>query len=206
MPRKKPASVTEAKAEQRKYVRGPKEGRGRRLLNPANLTEFERELKREMACFLKALDFSYKYIATSLDLTEDVVKKWFQEPEMQEKATKLLQDQVSAGIKTMRSYTLEVIHGTMEMWRTTTDENLAFRIYQDFLDRVGLAKVNKSESLNKNEDHKHLSVDVADPSGLIDAMKDAPPAVQHEMAEHLEAVLALASEHSEREVTHNAAG
>jgi hypothetical protein len=203
VPRKQAATLEEARNEiKHQYKRGPK--RERKVTSEAALTEFEREVKREVACYLKAIDFSYNYIADSLGISTNVVKKWFQEEEMQARHQEILTDIVSGAIKLLKSYALEIIESLMTIFRTTNDEKLAKEIGFELLDRLGISKVNKSESKMAQEireTHEH-NIDITDKTGFMQAMEHAPPEVQAQVAEHFEAALSLAAEHTEKAVTH----
>jgi hypothetical protein len=80
--------------------------------------------------------------------------------------------------------------------RTTSDDKVALQAIESGLDRIGLTKVNKSESLSKTENTNKEEVDITDQTGLLARLEKAPPTVQSQAAEKLEDLLGLITEHS----------
>lgn len=172
----------------------------RRIVNTDALTEIELATKKEAACFLKAADYSYNYIADALNTTHSIVKGWFAEPSMAARVGEIQTDFVDGATKLLKTYAVELIEMLVEIARTTADDKIAIQAITEALDRMGLGKVSvsKSESINRNVDE----IDITDTTGLLAAMKDAPPEVQQQMALKMEEAMALAAEHTDRDVTH----
>lgn len=203
MPRKKAETLEQARAQLRRpHKRGRKVER--KVTSEANLSEFDRAVKRQMACFLKAQDFSYSYIADALDLGKSVVTRWFQEPEMQEMTAKVQDSWTDSAIKLMRSYAIELVEMAVQIARTA-DDKIAKDVIFELLDRMGMAKVNKSESLGKVINENRDLLEISDPNGLIDKLRNAPPEIQQQAAAHMEALMAITAEHTEEDVTHGVA-
>lgn len=197
----RPASATEARADiKRKYKRGRKTEKV--LTGESALDETQRIVKRELFCYLKAQDFSYNYISDSLGISKDTMKKWAQEPEIRERVTEIATDFVEGAIKYARTYAIEMLEMLAEIARTTHDDKTAIMAITEFLDRIGLTKVNKSESKSAQTIREERSVDITDKTGFLDAIDQAPPHVQAQVAAKLEEAFSLASEHTERNMTH----
>ena len=185
----------------RRYKRGSLVNRA--VKGDANMSEQELAWRKETACLLIAAGFSESYAAEALGTTKGVVNGWFKNDERMHARVIQVKDEITTGaLKLMRGYLLEAVEMLMSIARSTDDEALAVRVLQDFLDRGGISKVNKSESLSSAEIKKTTEVELTDKSGLADALKDAPPEVQMRIAEQMDEILALASEHTERDVTH----
>lgn len=199
MPRKTAGSLEAQRAKLKKeYKRGRRTER--RIENTDLLTEVELATKREAACFLKAADYSYTYIAEALNTTKSIVKGWFEDEAMRNRVGEIQEDFLDGAVKLLRTYAIELIEILVEIARTTSDDKIAIQATTEALDRMGLAKVNKSESAATVT--KRSQVDITDKTGLQEAMRDAPPEVQQEMARKLEEMMSLASEHSDRSLTH----
>lgn len=193
MPRKE-GSVDEIRKKiKREYKRGRKVER--KITSEQALTAFERDVKREVACYLKAQDFSYNYIGDTLGLSREVVKKWFQEDEMKAKVAKIQADFLDGAVKLMKSYAIEIVEIFMEIVRQSNNDETAIKAGVELLDRMGLSKVNKSESIaaitRKDE------IDITDTTGLLERAKSAPPETQAAMARKMEELVAIAQEHAE---------
>jgi hypothetical protein len=83
----------------------------------------------------------------------------------------------------------------MEIVRSTDDDKVAIQAGCELLDRIGLTKVTRSESIgatiNRNE------VDITDTTGLVDYLKDAPPELAQRAAQQMEDLLAMVKEGSQ---------
>lgn len=201
MPRKNGKTLSDATAEiHRRYKRGSLVQRAVR--GEASFSDQELAWRKETACLLSAANFSEAYIADALGTTRGVVNGWFKNDDRMHPRVLQIKDEMTSGaLKLLRSYLLEAVEMLMDLARSTDDEVLAARILQDFLDRGGISKVNKSESVSAQEIRQTSEVDIVDKSGLIDSLREAAPEVQMKAAEKMEELLALAAEHTDRDVT-----
>jgi len=168
-----------------------------------NLDAFDRRLKRELACHYKASGYPYAEIAKQLDLTTDVIKKWFQEQEMQDYAAKLQEDMVDAAVKYGQTRAFEMLDMLANIARDTDDDKVAIQAIAEYLDRIGLTKVNKSESKSAATVRKESEVQLVDKSGILEALAEgAPPEVLHRAAEIMDELFSLTAEHTDKDVTH----
>src|SRR5205809_880435 len=78
---RKPASAHAARADiKKKYKRG---SRVQKVLRGASeLTATEKIVKIELACYLKAQDYSWNYIGDSLGVSRDTLKRWWADDEL----------------------------------------------------------------------------------------------------------------------------
>jgi hypothetical protein len=201
--RKKAETLEQARNEiKREYKRGPR-SEGRKVTNPDTWSEVERAVARESACFFKAAGFSHNYIGDALNLTRGQIGHWFEEPAMQERYRAISADMKNGAIKLLKSYAIEIVESLMTIARTTDDEKLAASVLQDLADRIGLTKVSRTESATTAT--QKSEVEITDPAGLVEKLKDAPPEVQQQAAQHMEGMMALMAEHIDTaDVTHAA--
>lgn len=196
MPRKVAASLDEARNEiKREYKRGAR--RTGEVIGDAALSAIEREMKQEIACYLKAQDFSHSYIGDAVGVSRSTVASWFTNPELRlmERVATIRKDFINGTVKLLKSYLIEIVESLMDIMRTTTDEKLAVDIGFQILDRVGLSKVNKSQSVSAITNREEL--EVTDRTGLLGRAKNAPPHVQAKMAEAMETMIALGKEYED---------
>lgn len=204
MPRKRAGSVAVAQGNiKRRVQRGPKVTSS--LATESSLSEFERTIKREMACHYKAADYKYKDISEVLGVTVDVLKKWFQEPEMQARTAKIVEDMVGSTVKFAQLGAFEMVEIIADIARKADDDKTALQAACEYLDRIGMTKVNKSESMSAQTIREEREVSLVDKGGLIDALADgAPPEVLHRAAALMDELFGLVAEHTDRDVTHSA--
>lgn len=202
MARKSAATADEQRGrEKRKYLRGSRAVRT--VVSPDKLQPWELDVKKEMACHYKASDYKYSEIADILSVTVDVVKKWFQEPAMQERASAIIEDMVDSSIRFGRLGAFEMLDIIASIARSSPDDKVAMTAACEYLDRIGLTKVNKSESATTATVKKENEINLIDKSGLIEALADgAPPEVLHRAAELLDELFSITAEHTDKDVTH----
>jgi len=200
MPRKSGRTLSDNReATNRRYRRGSKITKV--LRGDGAIPELELAMLQDYACLLFAAGCSQDYIADAIGVSRGTVNGWFKnDKSMAERVAQIKQEMIGSAVKLMHTYTLEIIEGLMDMARSTDDEGLAAKIWQDLLDRIGISKVNKSESVSAQTIREQKEVDLVDKSGLAEALKDAPPEVQLAIAERMDEVLALASEHTGKDV------
>jgi hypothetical protein len=168
----------------------------KRIVGEDALSVVELATKKEAACFLKAADYPYNYIGEALHVTRGTVRRWFEDDAMRVRVAEIQQNFVDGAVKLLKTYALELVEMLVEIARSDVDPKVRIQAITEALDRMGLAKVNKSESAvtNKNE------VEFTDKTGFLEQMREAPPEAQQAMASKLEELHALASEHTGRNV------
>jgi len=168
-----------------------------------DLAVFEREVAMELACHYKAASLTYKQIAERLQLTENIVKKWFQDQAMQEKSAKLVQDMIGNTIRFGQTQAFDMLEIIAEVARTSDDDKTAVQAACEYLDRVGLTKINKSESKSAAVVREEHEVTLTDKTGLLEALQEsAPPEVVSRAAELVDELFSLGSEHIPGGVPH----
>jgi hypothetical protein len=195
--RKQAQTLDEARDKLRKQYRGSRVTKTQIKIDEA--TEVELAVLKTKASFLKAAGYSHTYIADALGTTRSIVGHWFEDPQLRAETMELTNDIVGGALKLLKTYGLELIEMEMEIARQS-DDKTALSAIQDMLDRIGLTKINKSEGVTRVEQHETVSI--SDPAGLIEKLRDAPPEVQQQAAQHMESMMALMSEHTDADVTH----
>lgn len=202
MGRKKAENLEDVRNDiKARYKEGARGSRRKERVGFDSLSPEEQAAKKEAACFLKAADYSHTYIGEALGTTRGTVKGWFEDEAMRARVAEIQKDYIEGAVKLLKTYAIELIEMLVEIARDgTVDAKTRISAITEALDRMGMSKVNKSQSqvvqTNKNE------VDITDKNGLIAAMQDASPEAQQDMARHLEAALAVAAEHTDKDVTH----
>jgi hypothetical protein len=184
----------------RRYKRGKKVERV--IRGEDAMSETELLVKQEVSTYLKAQDFSYSYIADALGVKKDTVKRWYSDEslDLHAKVTEIQQDFIGGAVKLLKTYAIELVEMLVEIARTTDDDKIAIQAITEALDRMGLAKVNKSESAVVQTNHNEI--DIVDKTGFVAAMEQASPEAAAAVAAKLDEALAIAAEHTERDVTH----
>jgi predicted ArsR family transcriptional regulator len=199
MPRAKKTSLEKQRDQiKRKYVRGPRAERVIRGQLPAEVEA----AKKIQAVYLRSSDFSFAYIGEAVGVSETTVRKWFDDPDVTKLLALSIEDQVSGAQKLLKSYAIELIEMLVNIARETEDDEVRRKTINDALDRIGLAKVNKSESVVNSKNTESTTVEITDSTGLVEKLRTAPPEVQAAAATHMEALLSIAAEHTDEQVTH----
>lgn len=120
-------------------------------LHPAELVWM-----KDYAAMLKAVGYSYRYIGDTISVRAGLVKQWILEEDQQKKIAIVQADIVSGAADHLRRHAIELSEMLLELARRTTDDAVKLKAIESGLDRVGLSKVNKSESVvTKNERTEH---------------------------------------------------
>lgn len=177
--------------------------RSREVVSNESLDDFERRLKQEFLCYLKAGGFSHSYCADALGIARSTVTSWLDDEELnlRAKIEKTREQMTVAGVELIQSYLIEIIEVEMTLMRETDDEGLASKIGFELLDRIGIAKINKSESVTAATLREQREVDITDKTGLLALAKGAPPHVQAKMAEAAADLVGMMQEHASSEHT-----
>jgi hypothetical protein len=199
MPRKGAGTLAQQRsAFEQRYLRGR---RGKQeITSPALMTEFDRLLKQERLCFLKASDFSHTYCADALGVSRSTITEWLADEQLKlgERIAEISASMTQSAVAYIESCLVEIADALMEIFRTTTDEKLAKEIGFEMMDRMGLSKVNKSESIVSGTVKQKKQVELTDSTGVVELARGAPPEVLQQMAQHMESLVALAQEHGEQ--------
>jgi predicted transcriptional regulator len=188
---RQPANLDEARQRlKRDYKRGPK--RERKTENEEQLDAIDRFVKKRIACYLKASGYSYNYIADSLEVTNAIVKHWMLEPESIAEVQRIQKDIAGGAVNLMKTYAIEIIEKLMTIVRTEQNPRFVIQAAESLLDRMGLARVNKSESIGRVEHHE--SVDITDQTGIVEKLRSAPPELQTSIARKMEELDSLMKE------------
>lgn len=172
--------------------------RNKALTSPESMEEFERRAKQEMLCYFKASDFSHTYCADALGVSRSTITAWLDDDELalRPKIEKLRKDMTTAAVMLVQTYAVEIVEMQMQIIRETDDEKLASEIGFKLLDRIGIAPVNKSESITAKTITQKDEVEITDRTGLLERTRGAPPEVQARLAAMTEDMLSLAREHA----------
>ena len=151
MPRR---ATTEDQAAADIQVRygGSKKRKQRKVTNEDELDALALAWKKHYAVFLKAADYSYGYISDALGVTRSIVKHWFEDDEMRGLVKQVQEDTIDGAIKFLKRSSIELVELLLDVARSETDAAVRLRAILEGLDRIGMAKVNKSESKVLNED------------------------------------------------------
>lgn len=167
--RRTPEDMAAARREiARRYNRG-----GKRVLRgrdeDGELTESDRDWRVNKACFLKANDASLAMIAQACNVSRSTIRAWLAEPSAQRKVAELRKDMLLGAQRYLKTYAIELIELLVGLAKDPmVDPATRLRAVCEALDRMGVAKVAKSESLQRSE------LDIADPTGIVEALKASP--------------------------------
>lgn len=142
------------------------------------LTNAEVMWAKGYAATLKATGWSWRYISDTVNIQGSLVKAWADDKEFQQMVEKVSTDIVDGASEHLNRHAVEWAEMLAELARTTTDPATKLKILEAGLDRVGLSKVNKSESkVSKNETRE-----VAFSSEFFERMEGLPVETQSKLA------------------------
>jgi hypothetical protein len=135
--------------------------KARKVTEESQLTQAEIAWGKDYAAVLKAVGYSNRYIGDTLGIRSGIIKEWLNEDDQKQKIATVQTDIVNGAVDHLRRHAVELTEMLLELARRTTDDGVRLKAIVEGLDRVGLAKVNKSESIvTKTEHTEHdLSAD-----------------------------------------------
>jgi hypothetical protein len=131
---------------------GSKTRKTRKVTNEDELDILQLQWKKDYAVFLKAADYSYGYISDAVGVTRSIVKHWFEDETMRKLVVLVQEDTTKGAIEFLKKASLELVELLLDIARSEEDSTVRLRAILEGLDRIGLAKVNKSESKVLTED------------------------------------------------------
>jgi hypothetical protein len=163
-----------------------------KITDETRLDSAERAMMITYACFLKATGASYTTIGHKLGVTRAIARGWFDDPDVRSRVAQMSEDMVGSAVKFFQQSTLEMAMTIAEIARASkrSDPATALRAAESALDRAGISKVNKSESVVKNQSE----VGITDETGISLLLEAAPPEVAQAAAQHIEDAIALLRE------------
>lgn len=166
-----------------------------KVTNLADLSHAELEFARAYSATLKATGWSWRYISDSLNIQGSLIKAWADDEEWQRMVAKVASDVVNGAIDHLNRATIDLVEMLLELARTTLDDAVKLRAIESALDRVGLSKVNKSESKVTNSSREEVAFD----EGFMARLAGMPIEFQTkaaQMMQELDAVLAEGAKQS----------
>lgn len=149
-----------------------------KVTDESTISASELAWMKDYAAVLKAVSYSYRYISDTLMVQTGIVKKWFEDPEVQAKVVLVNEDIVSGAVGHLKHHSVDLIEMLMELARSTSDDAVKLRAITEALDRVGISKVNKSESVVNRTDRQEVGLSAE----IFERMEGMPIKTQEELA------------------------
>jgi hypothetical protein len=184
MPKKRATTIVEQRRDiARRYKRGTvgKSRKARKIDDETQLDADALSFKKAYAVFLKASDFPYSYISDNLGVTRGLVKRWFEDEKMQENVREVQDDILNGAYNYIKTYAIEAVEGIAEVGRKSPDWKVSLQAWSDLLDRMGLTKVNKSESVQTRTDEQIVTLGVDEE--MLEKIEALPEETQDKIAE-----------------------
>lgn len=150
-----------------------------KVTNLDDLTNAELHYSQAYAAALKATGHSWRYISDTINIQTSLVKAWADDETWQAMVAKVASDIVEGGVENLRRASLDLTEMLLDLARRTTDDGVKLRAIESGLDRVGIAKVNKSESIVRKRDETEHSLS----ADLVEKMEGLPLTTQQRLAE-----------------------
>lgn len=150
-----------------------------KVTNLDDLLVAELEYAKTYSAILKATGHSWRYISDTLNIQTGLVKAWADDENWQAIVAKVSSDIVDGGVTLLNNATVDLVEMLLDLARRTTDDSVKLRAIESGLDRVGVTKINKSESKVTRSDR--VETDLS--PGFFDRFEALPLESQRKMAE-----------------------
>lgn len=149
-------------------------------------TPGEREHLTDMVIVLKLGGYSNTQIGSTVGISRGQVKELLEEPKTAERLLTLRTNLPGAALDLLHGYSIEAVQAIADVMRATEDDALILKAAAEILDRVGIAKVSKSERDIHNTNENRLTVGAEE--GLLESLRQLPPDRQEEAAQMIEQI------------------
>jgi hypothetical protein len=156
--------------------------KARKVDNLEDLNQSELEFAKAYAAVLKAVGWSWKYISDTLNIQTSLVKSFADDDEWNEMLAKVSNDIVTAAADHLRRSSIDLMEMLIDLARSTLDPAIKLKAIEAGLDRVGLAKVNKSESKVTKDEHKSETHEHAFSQQFLERLEGMPVETQQKLA------------------------
>jgi len=110
-------------------------------------TPDEEDLVKDMVAVLKLVNYSNVQIATIVGVSKGQVERYLKEPRVQKMITMLRGRLPQAAVELMQSYLIEAVQWIVDVGRTSKDEAIILRAASEILDRGGIPKLSRNETV-----------------------------------------------------------
>lgn len=190
MPRKSQTLQEDRATIKRRYKNSTNDGsKIKKTSNESDLDPQTIQFKKLQVAFLRASDFPVHYISDNVRVSGGLIRKWLKEEEVQAHIEDVRSEILDGAVNYMKTYAIEAVEGIAEIARHCGEAKVALQAWTELLDRVGVTKVNKSESYVTKDEQVSLNAD-----DLMDQLEALPLETQHRIAEMSEQIQQMIEE------------
>lgn len=169
-----------------------------KITNLDDLNASELQFAKDYAACLKAVSYSWRAISDTLGIQTSLVKSFADDDDWNDKLIKISGDIVSGAADHLKNQSIELVEMLVDLARRTTDDAIKLKAIEAALDRVGLAKVNKSESKVTKDAHSSETHEHAFSQEFLDSLEGMPVETQQKLAALMSEADKLMSEGSKQ--------
>lgn len=148
----------------------------------------------QMVVVLKIAGYSNVQAAKIVGVGRNQVAEILKRPRVLEMLTSLRLSLPQAALELLQGYMIEAVQAIVDVMRVSNDDKYVLQAAGEILDRAGIPKASRQERHNVNEERTTFTDE-----GVIDRLRDAPPAVQEKAAQMIEAFEELLAEYADVE-------
>lgn len=168
------------------------------LSKPRKLQPGEIEHVADMVIVLKLAGYPNSQIGKVIGISRGQVKEFLYDPLVSARMVDLRAALPQAALQLLQGYLIEAVQALVDVMRSTEDDALTLKAAGEILDRAGIAKTSRQER-KVEESHSMTFTD----DGIVDALREAPPEVQEEAAQMVEALQEFMASHANGSVNEN---
>jgi transposase len=154
----------------------------------------EIEFRKEMAVILKIAGYTLDQIAASLGEGVPTVKKWFEDPNTQDRYEAMVKTLTRSAMELLQTYTIEAVQTIATVMRTSDNDRYIIEAAKEILDRGGLPRT--THQVSETTSVRHQETEITDTT-LLEKLRKASPEVQEQAAIAIEQLENLLAENAE---------
>jgi hypothetical protein len=167
------------------------------LNKPKKYSPGEREHLVDMVIVLKLGGYSNSQIGSVVSISRGQVKEILEEPKVSEKLVELRSNLPSAALDLLHGFSIEAVQAIADVMRSAEDDAIILKAAAEILDRVGIAKVSKSEREIHNTNENKMTLGAEE--DLMESLRDLPVEMQEEAAQMVEKLQEFVTESTKSE-------
>ena len=177
-----PVRKKKAKTETEKQIRRLRRKYHVRATNK-KFSRGEEDAARFQVLVLKLAGYSQRQIAAAVGISQTQVSGFVNEPESQELLVQFRLDLTTQALEMLKLMTVEAAMTVLDVMRTERDGKVRLAAAADVFDRVGIAKVSRSERKTESEETVKFTAE-----SMVEQIRHLSPELQEQAAQMIEQV------------------
>lgn len=143
----------------------------------------------DMVLVLKLAGYNRTQISQTIGISRGQVAEFLDDEAAQAKLEKIRMALPAAALELLHGYMIEAVQTLMDIMRTSEDDATRLKAAESVLDRGGIPKASRKESVNENNNNETTRVELG--TDFAELIRNASPEIQAQAADMIEGLETL---------------